>query len=371
MTDPAVQCVIIYVRSIKTAIAGIVAVALLAAAYHYRSQTKNQAPSAQRSMATAAVSVRTAQVTQEIMDATVQSRGTVQANESVEITSQVAARVAAIHFKEGTHVERGAVLVELDNAEASADLAEAEAAYANSKSFYERSRALEVAAAVSKSQLQQLEADLRRDEARVAAARARLANHVIKAPFSGFVGLRRVSVGAFVTAGTTITTLDDVSQVKIDFSVPEFALPALRPGLEVTASSSVYPQRSFVGRVDSIDPRLDATTRSIRIRARFPNSDGALAPGMFMAVALVRERISALVVPESAVIPEQGKQYVFVVDGTTATRREVELGQRAPGRVQVLSGLVPGERVVIDGALKLRDGATVKDVGAATAEPST
>jgi|HigsolmetaAR203D_1030402.scaffolds.fasta_scaffold00681_10 membrane fusion protein (multidrug efflux system) len=370
MTNLALRCVITNVRPVKTAIAGLVAVALLAAAYQYRSQTKSQAPAASRTM-TAAVSVRTAEVTLQTMDATVQSRGTVQANEFVEITAQVAARVTAIHFKEGSYVERGATLVELDSAEARAELAEAEAAYANSKSFYERSRALEVAAAVSQSQLQQLEANLLRDEARVAAARARLANHVIKAPFSGFVGLRRVSVGAFVTAGTTITTLDDISRVKIDFSVPEFALPALQPGLEVVASSPVYPGRSFVGHVDGIDPRLDASTRSIRIRASFPNADRALAPGMFMAVALVRERFSAPVVLESAVIPEQGKQYVFVVDGTIAARRQIELGQREPGRVQVLSGLLPGERVVIDGALKLRDGAAVKDVAVDTAEPLT
>jgi membrane fusion protein (multidrug efflux system) len=369
VTDSAVRCVNTEVRFMKTVIAGIVGLALLVFAYHYWDSGKGEQQPASRPMtAAAAVAVRTVQASEETLDVTVQSRGTVQANESVEISSQVSALVTGIHFKEGTHVNRGDVLVELDNAQARAELSEAEAALANSQSYFERSRELSLASAISKAQLQQLEADLRRDEARVAAARARLANTVIKAPFSGAVGLRRVSLGAFVTTGTPITTLDDVSEVKIDFSVPEFVLPALRAGLEVTATSPVYPDRKFTGRVDSIDPRLDETTRSIRIRARFPNPDRTLAPGMFMSVSLVRERLKALVVPEGAVIPEQGKQYVFAIENGKALRREVEVGHRVPGRVQILSGLLPTERVVVDGALKLRDGSSVKDVAAAAEE---
>ncbi len=317
--------------------------------------------------------VRTVEAQEETIDIAVESTGTVRANEAIEITSQVAALVTAIRFKEGDRVAKGDILVELDGAQARAALAEAESALANSRSMHRRGLELSTSAALSKAQLQQLEADLLRDEARVAAAQARLAETVIRAPFSGQIGLRRISLGAFVTPGTIITTLDDLSEVKVDFSVPETARPALRQGLVVTASSSVYPGQQFAGTVDSIDPRIDANTRSVQVRARFPNRNKVLAPGMFVAVALVRDRQTSVVVPEGSVIPEQNKQYVFTVVDGKAVRREVEVGHRIPGRVQILSGLIPGERIVIDGALKLRDGMPVDEATrvADNAETST
>ena len=324
---------------------------------------KSGSDAPQTRLATAApATVRTAPVIEDTIEIVVESTGTVRANEAIEITSQVAALVTEIRFQEGARVKRGDILVELDSSQARASLAEAEAALANSRGIYERSLELAVAAAVSKAQLQQIEADLLRDEARVTAARARLADTVIKAPFGGQVGLRRVSLGAFVSPGTVITTLDDLSQVKVDFAVPEPTLPALRPSLAVAATSNVYPGRVFAGNIDSIDPRIDPSTRAVQVRARFPNTKGELTSGMFVAVSLVRERQKSLVVPEGAVIPEQGRQYVFIILDGKAQQREVEVGHRVPGRVQILSGLIPGERVVVDGALKLRANMPVTDL---------
>lgn len=341
---------------ITAALLGATCVLLWAGAKREPSKTVRTAPGA--------ISVRTAAATPQQIEITVASTGTVRANEAVEITSQIAARVTAIRFREGTRVRRGDILVMLDDAQARAALAEAEAALANSRSMFQRSHELTLAAAVSRAQLQQLQAELRRDEARVAAAQARLADMIITAPFDGHVGLRHVSLGALVSPGTVITTLDDLSEVKVDFSVPETTLPALHAGLAVQATTGVYPGRVFLGAVESVDPRIDLDTRAVLVRARFGNASGELAPGMFVAVALVREQVDALVIPEGAVFPEQGKQFVFVVDAGKASRREVEVGHRSPGRVQIVSGLIPDERVVVDGALKLRDGMTVSDVGA-------
>lgn len=336
----------------------ILAVAVAAAIPYFLAAEDEPKPTTR---GTTAAVVRTALAKEETIDIAVESTGTVRANEAIEITSQIAALVTAIHFKEGDRVAKGTVLVELDSAQPRAALAEAEAALANSKSMHRRGVELSTSAALSKAQLQQLEADLLRDEARVAAARARLAETIVRAPFSGQIGLRRVSLGAFVSPGTVITTLDDLSEVKVDFSVPETTRPALRKGLMVTATSAMYPGQRFVGTVDSVDPRIDPDTRSVQVRARFPNPDNVLAPGMFVAVTLVREQQTSVVVPEGSVIPEQSKQYVFTVVNDKAQRREVEVGHRAPGQVQILSGLDPGERIVVEGALKLRDGMAVSE----------
>ncbi|HEY6643298.1 efflux RND transporter periplasmic adaptor subunit [Povalibacter sp.] len=350
----------------KILVAGAVVAAIVTGVLLWSTKSEHSTnPSSRASVATAAV-VRTALASEEALDIVVESTGTVRANEAIEITSQVAALVTAIRFKEGARIARGDVLLELDGAQPRAAMAEAEAALANSRSMYQRSVDLAAAAAVSKAQLQQLEADLLRDEARLAAARARLAETVIRAPFSGQVGLRRISLGAFVSPGTLITTLDDLSEVKVDFAVPEPTLPILRQGLPVVATTPVYPGRVFTGKIDSVDPRIDPNTRAVQVRARFSNANGELTPGMFVAASLVRERQTTIVVPEGAVLPEQSKQYIFIVENDKAVRREVEVGHRVPGRVQILSGLIPGERIVVDGALKLREGMTVSDATPAT-----
>ena len=191
----------------------------------------------------------------------VEALGTVRANESVDITSKVADRVVAIHFEEGKQVAKGNVLVELDSAEARADLASAVAAERDSVSQYKRSQELYQTRALSEAQLDQLQATMLANQARVAAARSRLSDRTIVAPFSGRVGLRNVSLGGLVSPGAVITTLDDLSIVKLDFSVPEIFLSTLKAGLPIEAQSSAYPSATFKGRVESIDTRVDPTTR--------------------------------------------------------------------------------------------------------------
>jgi membrane fusion protein (multidrug efflux system) len=300
----------------------------------------------------------------------IEAVGTARANEAVEVTSKTSNLVTAIRFREGDQVKAGQVLVELDSAEARATLAEAEAALADSERQYARSRDLAATQALSVSSLDQIEATLKANRARVEAARARLADTTIRAGFDGRTGFRRVSVGSVVNAGTVITTLDDTSVIKLDFTVPDTYVFALRPGLTVTASTAGLRGRKFEGKITNLDSRVDPVTRSLYVRAEIPNPDGAIRPGMFMNVTLQADVLPALIVPEAAIVPEQGRAYVFVVDGDVAHRREVSLGRRKPGEVEILSGIEAGVRVVVEGTQNLRDGAKVNDQSV-TPPPST
>jgi membrane fusion protein (multidrug efflux system) len=311
--------------------------------------------------APAAIPVVTAAARMEPMGIEIEAVGTTQANESVEVTSKASNTITAIRFNEGEVVERGAVLVEMDSAQAKAELAEAEAALARSKSQYDRSRDLQSRQAMSMADLEQVEASLKGDGARVAAAQARLDDTVIRASFRGRTGFRHVSVGSFVSPGTVITTLDDTSVMKLDFTVPETYLFILRRGLPVTAAASGLPDRKFTGVVTNMDSRVDPVTRSITVRADLANPDGVLRQGMFMTVSLQGDVAPTVLVPEAAIVPERGHAYVFVVRNGVVERREVRTGKRRPGDVEIVSGVTEHERVVVDGTQNIRHGSVVQE----------
>lgn len=307
--------------------------------------------------------VVTAAAAERILQVGLEAIGTAVANEAVNVTSKTTNIVTAIRFTDGQTVKVGDILVELDRGTAEADLAAANAAFEESRSQWGRSRELLATQALSRSQHEQLEATMKSNEARVAAARARLSDTYIRAPFAGHVGLRRVSLGALINPGTLITTLDDTSSIKVDFAVPEMQVGALKVGQAVSARTTAYPGRSFTGKVVSVDSRVDSTTRSVIVRATVPNRDGALKPGMYLTVALSQNERPALVIPEEALVPEQARQFVYLVQGPVVAKREVTLGRREPGFVEITAGLAPGDRVVVEGTLKLRDGAPIINAG--------
>jgi membrane fusion protein (multidrug efflux system) len=318
-------------------------------------KTGPQAPAfSQLPLAVVAVPVREARLTLEA-----EALGTAHANESVDVTAKVSNLVTVVRFAEGQHVRRGQVLVELDGREAQAELAIAQAALSESRSQFNRSRELYTTRVLSEAQLEQIEATLKANEARVAFARSRLSDTVITAPFSGRVGLRRISVGSLVNPGTVITTLDDTSTIKLDFTVPETLLSSVQTGLDIVARSVAWPGEEFAGRVASIDSRVDPTTRSVTVRALVPNDRGLLKPGMFLTVRLTRGASNALLVPEQSLVPEQGNVFVFVVRDDHVEKRQVRTGERRVGEVQIVAGLAAGEQVVTEGTQKLRDGAPV------------
>ena len=291
----------------------------------------------------------------------VQALGNASANEAVEIRPVISARLMKIQFDEGQLVEAGTVLAELENVEPWADVAAAKARLADSEAQYKRLTELYKTQSVAESQLNEVTARREADLAAVQAAQARLDHTVIRAPFSGRLGLRRVSIGSLVGPNTVITTLDDTGSIKLDFDVPEVYLSRLGIGLSVSAASAAYPDRVFEGTVSSIDTRVDPVSRTVTVRSVIDNPDGLLRAGMFMTVNLLKENIQALLVPEEAIVPERSKQYVWVVgnDGL-AELREVRTGRRRPGQVEVLEGLVAGERVIIEGTQKARAGQPVQ-----------
>jgi membrane fusion protein (multidrug efflux system) len=311
------------------------------------------------------VAVVTQPVAQRQLQVDIEAVGTARANESVSVTSKISNTVTAIRFKEGQLVQRGSVLVEFDPAQAQADLAAAQAALIESRANYDRSKALANTQVLSASQVDQIEAVHKANEARVAAAQARLNDTVIRAPFTGRTGLRRVSVGSLVNPGTMITTLDDSSLIKIEFTVPQAHQHVLREGLAVTAQASGLPGRTFEGKVITVDSRVDPVTRAISVLAGIANEDGALKPGTFMSVRMHSTPTAALLIPEAAVVPEQGRMFAFVVENGVALKREIAIGRRRPGEVEIAGGLEQGQRVIVEGAMKVRHEARVREANAA------
>lgn len=296
----------------------------------------------------------------------VEAVGTTRALEAVEVVAPVAGRVVALHFEEGEQVEQGRLLVELERTREEAQLREAQAMRDDVARQLERARRLLQSQNVAQARVDELRAGLEGAEARVAAIQAALDDKEIRAPFDGVVGLREISRGAFVQPQQRVTTLDDISRLRLDFSVPERFLGSLVEGLNVEARSAAFPDTIFDGQITRMDSRVDTVTRSVRVQAELANEERRLRPGMFMSVSLiVAQRDDAVLVPEAAVVTEGDSSYVFVIADDKAERRPVRLGQRLIGEVEIREGLAPGEQVAILGLQRLSDGVAVRIIEAA------
>jgi len=294
-----------------------------------------------------------------------QALGTARARESVTLTAKVSEIVEQVHFESGQQVRAGQPLVTLRAGAQHASLAEAQANLAEAEQQLRRMQELAVQQLVSRSTL-----DSQRATRDVAAARVRqmqsdIGDRVVRAPFSGVVGLRQVSPGALVTASSVIATLDDIGSMYVDFTVPETALPALQPGASVRARSAAWPGREFEGRVQTVDARIDPQTRAVTVRAEFDNPGAVLRPGMLLDVRLEQSPRQALVVPEIAVVQEGNHSFVYRVGGDgTVEKVEVRTGTRRAGRAEIREGLAANDRIVADGVGKLRPGLKVVEAGA-------
>lgn len=296
---------------------------------------------------------------------TIEALGTTRANESVTITAKVSEIVRKVAFESGDVVSIGDVLVDLSSGAQLAGLEEARAAYQEAERQLKRQQELAERQLISASQIDTQRAVRDAALARMNVVRAALSDRVITAPFDGVLGLRQVSPGSLVTPGTPIATLDDISVIKLDFSVPERFLAVLARGQEIAAHSDTYPGRAFAGSVTSVDSRIDPVTRSVAVRAEIPNPERLLRPGMLMTVQLFREPRDTLVIPEIAILQVGMDSFVYRVTAEqTAQRVPVELGARRKGEVEVVSGLAAGDRIVTEGTVKLRDGMRVSFAGA-------
>jgi len=289
----------------------------------------------------------------------VEAIGTARANESVTIAAKVTDTVSRVNFDDGDIVEAGAILVELTNTEQSALLDEAQANVVDASNQAQRLEKLAADNSVPLSQLDEARARLDASQARYQSILARLEDRLIRAPFTGLLGFREVSEGTLVTPGSRITTLDDVSVIKLDFSVPEVFLHLVREGLELVAQSSAYPDRHFQAKVRTIGSRVDEVTRSATVRAHIDNPDLLLKPGMLLTVHLTTARREALMVPESAILQRSSQVFLFTIADGRAEMRQVRTGVRRGGRIEITSGLTEGEPVITEGTIKIRDGSQV------------
>lgn len=313
-----------------------------------------------------AATVTTAEVTVKPWSDAIEALGTARANESVLVTAKVTETVVRVNFEDGDLVEAGQVLVDLSGRAELAGLDEVAASYREAQQQYERLRELNAQKLIPTSQLDAQRGTMDAAKARLDVVRARLADRVITAPFAGVLGFRQVSPGTLVTPGTTIASLDDISVMKLDFTVPESFLSALAVGQDVSARSSAWPDREFNGTVSTIDSRVDPVTRAVTVRAEIPNRERELRPGMLLTLKVFQPERQALVVPEISVIQVAQDAHVFRVKADdTVEQVDVKLGQRRQGEVEVLGGLAAGDRIVVDGTVKLRDGARVVEATAA------
>jgi len=297
----------------------------------------------------------------ETLSETIEALGTALANESVTLAAKVTDTVSAVDFEDGDYVEAGAILVQLTNREEEAQLAEAEANLEDAQTQLRRVEELAERGLAPVSELDIARSRTAAAQARLDGIIARLSDRLIRAPFSGVLGFRQVSPGTLVQPNTPITTLDDISTIKLDFTVPETAIGAIRPGSTIVARSASYPDREFTGVVRTIDSRVDPVTRAVVVRAHISNEDGALRPGMLLTVAVTTRERTALIIPESAVFQIQDRAYVYRVDGERIAReRQIQIGSRRFGIVEVVAGLEEGDLIVSEGLVKLRDGSRVR-----------
>jgi membrane fusion protein (multidrug efflux system) len=303
-------------------------------------------------------------VEQRMVADKIESVGTSVANESVNLTVKVSETVLAVNFEDGDFAERGQILVELVKADEASRLAEAQATVDDAVRQFDRIENLSAQNLVADNEKDQARTNLDTAKARFEGVLVAMDDRLIRAPFSGYLGFRNISEGSLLTPGVVITTLDDVSVIKLDFTIPEMYFADVRVGQIIQSNSIVYDDKIFEGTVSVVGSRIDPVTRGVSVRATIDNSSSQLRPGMLMTVSLELNEKLALVVPERSIIASQGLQHVFVVDSENkVAKTEVELGRRRDGFVEIISGLVQGQEVVSEGTISVRPGQTVQPQG--------
>ena len=298
--------------------------------------------------------------------------GNLKSNESVVMRPETPGRIAAVNFKDGAIVGKGAVLVALDAAVQEAELQQARANLTLAQSNHKRNQELLEKKFVTAQALDNSAATLKVQEAAVQLAEAKVGRMRIKAPFNGMVGLRNVSVGDYVKEGQDLINIEDIGTLRVDFKLPETYLGRVVKGQVVEVSTDALPGEQFKAVLDAVDPMVDQNGRAISSRARLDNAPGRLRPGMFVRVRLLfGERKNVLMAPEQAIVPGAQPTVFKVVDGKAVVTR-VRLGVRRAAQVEVIDGLAAGDIVVTAGQLKLRDGAPVRAIGegGAAAQPA-
>jgi membrane fusion protein (multidrug efflux system) len=358
-------------KAVAGAIAALVVMVALGGGYWLGTQRGSPgqnaaAPAAAPASSASNITVEAVKVVTASMPQTITAVGSLRSDESVTLRPEVAGRISAIAFKEGQPVVKGALLVRLDPAVLEAEAQQARANLILAKTKFNRAVDLAKSNFISGQAKDEAENNLKVAEASAQLAEAKLAKMDLRAPFSGVIGLRSVSIGDYVKEGADLVNLESIDPLKVDFRVPETYMRQVQVGQPLQIQLDALPGKTFEGKVFAVNPLIDAAGRAVVIRAMVRNPDTSLRPGMFARVRLItRDAQDALVLPEQALVPQGDQQFVYRVLDGKAVRTRVEVGQRRDAKVEILNGVAANEVVVTAGQLKLRDGAPVTIAGAA------
>ncbi|OQX00521.1 MAG: hypothetical protein BWK80_61645 [Desulfobacteraceae bacterium IS3] len=355
-------------KFLRTGVFGVVSLAVLFAAFfllqHQLSASQKPEKAAKPpAMPPVTVEVKTVEVAPSVRE--ISTVGTLHANESVIIRSEVGGRIVGLEFAEGEAVEADTILFRLDQSVLQAQLAKAEAELNLHRSDYKRAESLLKNQAISERERDQAYSQLKTDEANIRLIRAQSDKTVIRAPFSGTLGLRRVSIGDVINAGQDLVNLEDVSMLKAEFKIPEIHSDLIAKGQKVELRTDAFPDEMFEAEIYAINPRIDQQGRSLVVRAVLGNPEQRLRPGQFVQAGVeVSREENALFIPEQAVIPQPNRQFVWKVQNEQAVMSEIKTGMRKKGMVEVKFGLQAGDRVITGGIQKIAEGMPVKAVEA-------
>lgn len=312
-------------------------------------------------------SVETAEVQMTELETSVRAVGTLLAEASATLRSELPGQILAVHFSEGERLAKGAKLYSLEATVLEAEVNEARANVDRSEAAFKRAQELHAKQLISTTDYDAARANHNVDVARLLSSRAKLSKTVIRAPFDGFVGLRRINVGDYATVGQELVDVVQLDPLRVDFSLPETLLPKIKPGQPIEVTVDAYPDEIFAGKVTAIAPKSEVQGHSLEVRASLPNGQLKLRPGLFVRVKVsLGVKPNAVVIPEQAIWPIGQNKTVYVIVDGKAEQRIIKLGERRPGVVEVLSGLKVGEVIVTAGQMKLYDGAGVRSLGSGT-----
>lgn len=290
------------------------------------------------------------------------STGSVIPDEEVDLSFESSGKVVAIYFTEGTHVKKGELLAKINDSPLQAQLKKLEAQIPLAQDRVYRQRALLVKDAVSQEAFEQVQTELEKLMADIDLVKANIDQTELRAPFDGVIGLRNVSEGAYTSPSTVIAKLTKISPLKIDFSIPERYSGEVRAGTKISFSMEQDDGKihQYEATVYAVESKVDLETRTLSVRATYPNVREDILPGRLTSVEITKQEIQdALTVPSEAVIPEMGKNIVFVYENGVAQPKEITMGIRTESRVQVLDGLSLGDTAIISGVMQLRMGMKV------------
>lgn len=337
----------------------IAVVVLFALLFGYRiffSNTGSTGMQRQRQVIVTATEVKSCTV-QTVLDFI----GTAVSNESVDITSSISQKVAQINFSDCDLVKKGDILVQLNVEKQKAIQKQAEINLQEQQRELTRLSGLKTKKIIAEKEYDIQNTKLLDAQAKLAEVEEEIKDGTIVAPFDGMLGIRMISVGAMVTPGTVITTIDDIKKIKVDFPVPEKYLSLVVKGCKIEATSIALPGRKFYGTVQAISPRISPISRSISVRGIIENEEYLLRPGMMLNVNIQMQDREAIMVPENAILNVGEKHYVFLITGENKAKQvEVEIGTRQPGLIEITKGLKKGDKIITEGIVKVANGDIVK-----------